>query len=57
MSRFSKTTIYGIAILITIVFIGVGYAFLSSDLSLNGLVSVKKHEKDEEESKIVCKRA
>lgn len=54
-----KTTIYGLAIIITLVFIGVGYAFLSSDLSLNGNVSVKKHEKDDggDESSIVCKRA
>ena len=50
MIRLNKTTIFGIAIFTVILFTGIGYAFLSSNLSINGTVNVPKRE-------IICKRA
>ena len=55
MIRLDKTKIYIIAVVATLILAGIGYAFLSSDLSLNGTISVKKHEEEPEPP--ICKRA
>ena len=62
MLRLDKSKIYVIAIITTLLLTGIGYAFLSSELSLNGSVSVKKHEIEPDptpdpEEDYVCKRA
>ena len=50
MIRLNKTTIFGIVIFVIMLFTGIGYAFLSSNLSVNGTAGVAKR-------KIICKRA
>ena len=60
MIRLNKTSIYTIVIILTIILTGIGYAFLSSQLSLNGAINVKKHEQQvdpEPEEQPICKRA
>ena len=59
MFRLDKSKIYIAAIAVTVLLVGIGYAFLSSELSLDGQISVKKHESIEPEprGKPICKRA
>ena len=51
MTKMSKATIYGIAIFLVMLFTGIGYAFLSSNLSINGTATVSKKKN------VICKRA
>ena len=60
MIRLDKTKIYIIAVVAILILAGIGYAFLSSDLSLNVVINVKKHEQQvdpEPEEQPICKRA
>ncbi|MBQ2639339.1 MAG: hypothetical protein IJF92_01045 [Bacilli bacterium] len=50
MIRMNKTTIFGIIIFVIMLSTGIGYAFLSSNLSINGTATVSSKE-------IICKRA